>query len=114
MSKQPGQGLHCIPKDLALPALPSPNVQKQLALVSDPLKEPAPSASFTIHLAAANSRLVFGKAGFTSAEELGGFICTAGNNLAKSCINCWSNGLEYHSHHLDECQLRPFELRSET
>ncbi len=104
----------CIPEDLALPALPSPDVQKQLALVPDPLKEPAPSASFTIHLAAANSRLVFGKAGFTSAEELGGFIRTAGDNLAKSCVNCWSNGLEHHSHHLDECRWRPFKLRSET
>jgi hypothetical protein len=111
-SEQPGQGLHRIPEDLAPPALPSSDVRKQLALVPDPLKEPAPSASFAAHLAAANSCLVFGKAGFTRAEKLGGFIRTAGNNLSKSCVNCWSNGLEYHSHHLDECRWRPIELRS--
>ncbi len=112
-SEHPDQGLHCIPGDLAPPALPSPDAQKQLTLVPDPLKEPAPSASFAIHLAAANSCLVFGKAGFTRAEELGGFIRTAGDNLAKSCVNCWSHGLEYHSHHLGECRWRPFELLSE-
>jgi hypothetical protein len=111
-SEQPDHGLHRIPEDLSLPALPSPDVRKQLALVPDPLREPAPSASFAIHLAAANSCLVFGKAGFTRAEELGDLIRTAGNNLAKSCVNCWSNGLEYHSHHLDECRWRPIELRS--
>jgi hypothetical protein len=45
-------------------------------------------------------------------EELGGFVRTAGDNLAKSCVNCWSNGLEDYSHLLDECRLKPFELRS--
>ena len=111
-SEQPDQGIRRIPEDLAPPALPSPDARKQLTLVPDPLKEPAPSASFATHLAAANSCLLFGKAEFTRAEELGGFIRTAGDNLAKSCVNCWSNGLEYHSHRLDECRWRPFELRS--
>ena len=87
-SEQPDQGLHHIPEDLAPPALPSPDVRKQLAVVPDPLKEPALSASFATHLAAANSCLVFRKAGFTRAEELGCFIRTAGDNLAKSCVNC--------------------------
>lgn len=112
MCKQPDQGLLYIPDGLAPPAS-SPDMQRQLALLPDPFKQPAPSASFSTHLAAANSCLEVGKAGFTHAEKIGGFIRTAGDNLAKSCVNCWSNGLEYHSHPLHECRWRPLELRSE-
>lgn len=109
---QPDQALYRIPEDLAHPALPPVDVQKQLTRLPDPLLQPAPSATFGIHLAAANSCLAAGKAAFVHANDLGSIVRTASNNLAKSCANCWSNGLEYHSHPLDECRWRPFELCS--
>jgi hypothetical protein len=100
----PDQCPHHISEAVAPPTLPSPDV----APLPDPLKQLNSSAT----LAAANPCLDLGMAGLPRAEELGGFIRTAGDNLAKSCVNCWSNGLEYHSHPLDECRWRPIELRS--
>jgi hypothetical protein len=121
--QQTDAGLRCIPDGLAPPAPSSPgrrfdDIQscrltevEKLAVLPDPLREPAPMASFATHLAAANSCLIFGKA--RSTEDLGGLIRTACNNLSKSCVNCWSNALEYHSHPLWECQWKLFELKSE-
>jgi hypothetical protein len=100
----PDQCPHHISEAVDPPTLPSPDV----APLPDPLKQLNSSAT----LAAVNSCLDLGVAGLPRAEELGGFIRTAGDNLAKSCVNCWSNGLEYHSHPLDECRWRPIELRS--
>jgi hypothetical protein len=57
--------------------------------------------------------LVIKKATEPRAEELGGIIRTACDNLAKSCIACWMSGLEYHSHPLDECRWGRIEFRSE-
>jgi len=114
--EQPDPGLLCIPGDLASTfiQIPGPsNVWTRLALLSDPLKEPAPSASFGTHLAAANSCLAIGKARITYAKEFGGIIRTACDNLAKSCIACWSSGLEWHLHSLNECQWGRIELLSE-
>ena len=95
---------HHILEAVAPPTLPSPDV----APLPDPLKQLNSSAT----QAAANSCLDLGMARLPRAEELGGFIRSAGDNLAKSCVNCWSNGLEYRSHPLDECRWRPIELRS--
>jgi len=117
-SQQPDPGLNRIPNDLvsaSIQACGPTDVRSQLTLLPDPLNQPAPSASFATHLAAANSCLAIGKARITRAEELGGgIIRTACDNLAKSCIACWSNGLECHSHRLDECWWGRTELRSET
>ena len=114
--EQRDPGLHRIPDDLAPSSIQTRgpiDARTRLALLSDPLKQPAPSASFGTHLAAANSCLAFGNARTTCAEELGGIIRTACDNLAKSCIACWSSGLEYHSHSLNECRWGRIELRSE-
>ena len=76
------------------------------ALLPSPLNQPAPSATFATHLAAASASLAFAKSP-THAEELGRFIHVACENLAKSCVNCWCNGFEYHSHSLSDCHWRP-------
>ncbi len=92
------------PHILEAVAPPSPDVRKQLA---DPLEQLDPLASSATNLAAGNSCLDLPR-----TDELGGFVRTAGDNLAKSCVNCWSKGLEDYSHLLGECRMRPFELRS--
>ena len=114
--QRPDPGLHRIPHDLA-PASIQPrepnNVQTQLALLPDPLNQPASSASFATHFAAANSCLDIGKARLNCSRDLvGGIIRTACDNLAKSCVACWSSCLEY-SHPLDECRWGRTQLRSE-
>jgi len=73
MCKQLNQWpLHII-EAVAPLTLPSPDMQKQLALLPDPL------------------------------EQLDSSATNLGDNLAKACVNCWSNGLEDYSHLLDEC-----------
>jgi hypothetical protein len=111
---QPDPGLHRIPGAFIQPCGPNDNVRTQLALLPDPLSQPAPSASFGIHLAAANSCLAIGRVRIARAEELGAIIRIACDNLAKSCVACWSSGLECHSHSLDECRWGRVEFRSET
>lgn len=109
------EGLHPIPDHLA-PALPSRGLNSdavQRKSIPDPLKKPAPLATFTNHLAAANACVALGKVRFTDTD-LGGSIREACDNLAKSCVNCWCNGLEYHSHTLAECRWRPANLRDES
>ena len=103
--KQPVQCPRYILETVAPPALPSLDVGKQP--LPDPLEQPDPLVSSAMDLAGGNSCLDLPR-----TEELGGFVRTAGDYLAKSCVNCWSNGLEYYSHLLDECRWRPFELRS--
>lgn len=111
---QPDSALHRIPDHLA-PPFPSSSqatifgtssgneMSMQPSLLSDPLHQPAPSATFLTHLAAANSVLGFGKPRPTGAEELGCRVRIACDNLSKSCVNCWCNGFEYHSHSLADC-----------
>lgn len=72
--------------------------------------QPALSATFPAHLAAANSCLSFGAVIPTHTEELGHTVHIACEILATSCVNCWCNGLEYHSHSLDGCRLIPTGL----
>jgi hypothetical protein len=119
----PDHALHHIPDHLA-PSLPSSPPTKfrmsitnemspQLSLLSDPIHQPAPLATFPTHLAAANSTLAFGKARSTVAEELGRSVRIACESLAKSCVNCWCNGFEYHSHSLAECRWSPTSLHDE-
>ena len=79
------------------------------ALLPSPLNQPAPSATFAHHLAAASASLAFGKSSI-HAHELGHSIRIACDNLAKSCVNCWCNGSEYHSHSLAECRWWPAGL----
>ena len=111
----PDLGLRRIPHDLA-PASIQPcgpnDVRTQLALLPDPLNQPTSSASFATHFASANSCLDIGKARINCSRELGGIIRIACNNLAKSCVACWSSCLEY-SHPLDECRWGRTQLRSE-
>jgi hypothetical protein len=107
MCKQSDQWPPHIIEAVAPPALPSPDMRKQLALLPDPLEQPDSLLSSATNLAAGNSCLELPR-----TEELGGFVRTVGDNLAKACVNCWSNGLEDYSHLLDECRLKPFELRS--
>jgi hypothetical protein len=105
------QLIQCLrdPDAAAPPALASADARKQLTLLTDPLEQPDPLASSATNLAAAGPCLDLRKAGFSRAEEL---IHTVGDNLAKSCVYCWSSGSEYHSHLLDECRRRPLELCS--
>lgn len=37
-------------------------------------------------------------------------IRIACDRLASSCVNCWCNGLEHHSHRLADCRLKPINL----
>ena len=110
---QPDSALHHIPDHLA-PPLPSSqptsfgtsngnDMSTQLSLLSDPLHQRAPSATFQTQLAAANSVLAFGKPRPTGADELGCRVRIACDSLAKSCVNCWCNGFEHHSHSLADC-----------
>jgi hypothetical protein len=115
----PDPSLHRIPDHLA-PITPScqPDVFRlgesveSSALLPSPLSQPAPLATFATHLAAANASLAFGKVS-THAEDSGRSIRIACENLAKSCVNCWCNGFEYHSHSLAECRWRPTGLLDE-
>jgi hypothetical protein len=107
----PDLGLQRIPDHLA-PSIPcQPDVFRlnestqsstRAALLPSPLNQLAPSATFATHLAAASASLAFGKSS-THAEDLARSIRLACENLAKSCVNCWCNGFEYHSHGLAEC-----------
>ena len=115
--QRPDPGLRRIPHDLLVaPASIQPrgpnDMQTQLALLPDPLNQPASSASFATHFAAANSCLDIGKAKINCSRELGSIIRTACDNLTKSCVACWSSCLEY-SHPLDECRWASTQLRSE-
>jgi hypothetical protein len=118
----PDPGLHSIPDHLA-PAVPSSQPQifrssesaqssMPPALLPNPLNQPAPSATFATHLAAASASLASVKSP-THSEELGHSIRVACDNLAKSCVNCWCNGFEYHSHSLAACRVRPIGLLDE-
>ena len=113
--QRPDPGLRRIPHDI-IPASIQPrgpnDVRTQLALLPDPLNQPTPSASFATHFAAANSCLDIGKARVNCSQNLGGIIRTACDNLAKSCVACWSSGLEY-SHPLNECRWGRAQLHSE-
>jgi hypothetical protein len=40
-------------------------------------------------------------------------IRVACDRLASSCVNCWCNGLEHHSHRLADCRLKPINLCNE-
>lgn len=40
-------------------------------------------------------------------------IRVACDRLASSCVNCWCNGLEHHSHRLADCRLKPIYLSNE-
>ena len=42
-----------------------------------------------------------------------GTIRIACDKLASSCINCWCNGLKYHSHRLVDCPFKPIDLCNE-
>jgi hypothetical protein len=116
--QQPDPGLHRIPNNLVSASIQGrrpTDARSQLTLLPDPMNQRAPSASFSTHLAAANSCLAIGNARIARVEGLGGgIIRTACNNLAKSCIACWSSGSEFHSHRLDECQSGRTKLGSET
>jgi hypothetical protein len=104
---RPNSGLQRIPGDLVITSLPVDVMQPSapLRLLPDPIAQPAPTASFSHHLAAANACLTFGKSKPTSEEEFGLYVRIACDRLAKSCVNCWCHGLEYHSHTLSECRL---------
>lgn len=111
--------LHCIPDHL-VPPMPSINgtgntneISRQLPLLPNPVHQPAPSATFSTHLAAANASLAFSeKVRSTRSEELGHCVHLTCDSLAKSCVNCWCNGFEYHSHSLAECRWSLTVLRN--
>ena len=112
---QPPDQLLRIPNELASAPPSRPLVAFQIvkppALLPEPLRQPAPSATFTHHLTAANAAVAAGRlVKPTKVEELGGSIRIACNTLAKSCVNCWCNGFEYHSHRLVECPCKPVNL----
>jgi hypothetical protein len=114
------QGLLCIPEQLpsalsSLRPLASQIVRPTDAsmppvVLPDPLRQPAPMATFARHLTAANASVAAGRLIKSTAEESGGSIRIACNNLAKSCANCWCNGFEYHSHCLANCPCKPVDL----
>ena len=111
---RPDSALHHIPDHLAPPFPSSQPMSAQLSLLSNPLHQPAPSATFLTHLAAANSILAFGKPTPTVAEELGRRVRIACDSLSRSCVNCWCNGFEYHSHSLADCPLSLTDLRGKS
>src|SRR5262245_28636785 len=116
----PDMRLHPIPDHLA-PTLPSRRLEpprqnlleEASAIVPNPINQPAPLASVATHLAAANSCLELAKMTSTQDDQLGYIIRTASDNLSKSCISCWSNGFEYHSHCVDDCSLQPLCLHDD-
>lgn len=107
--------LYLIPNDLIPPSIQPDThgasngngASRQPPSLPDPVHQPAPSAPFSAHLAAANASLASMKAGPTPTEEVGQLIRITCNRLARSCINCWCNGLEYHSHDLERCRWSP-------
>lgn len=107
-SQFPDPGLHRISDHLA-PGIPA-DAQAQLAPRFNQRNQPAPSATFATHLAAANASLAFEAVRPTKIEESGHSIRVACENLVKSCVSCWCNGLEHHSHRLAECLLRSVEI----
>lgn len=122
--KPPDQHLLQIPEELAAASPLRPLVTSQIVkpsdtpvppvLLPDPLRQPAPLARFDHHLAAANASVAAGRLiKLTKAEHSGGSIRAACQNLANSCVNCWCNGSEYHSHCLAECPCKPVALSSE-
>ena len=109
-SSQPSNpGLHRIPDHLA-PGTPVNTTPAQLTPRFNQQNQPAPSATFTTHLAAANASLVFEAVRPTKIEESGHLIRVTCESLARSCVSCWCNGLEHHSHRLAECPLRSVEF----
>lgn len=110
-------GVHRIPDHLA-PAFPSRRLSIQalqpcrLGLLPDPQTEPAPTASFATHITAAAASLAYGGVG-TDSDRRGHLIHVACNHLAKTCVNCWSNGLDFDSHSFPQCRWKPFDLQAD-
>ena len=109
-SQFPDPGLHRIPDHLDSSSRIPVDTPAQLMPRFNERNQPAPSATFATHLAAANSSLVFEAARPTKIEELGHLIRMSCESLTRSCISCWCNGLEHHSHRLVECRLRSVEF----
>jgi hypothetical protein len=107
-SQFPDPGLHRIP-DRLTPGIPV-DTPAQLPPRSIQRNQPAPSANFATHLAAANASLVFEAVRPTKIEESGHSIRMTCESLARSCVSCWCNGLEHHSHRLAECLRRSVEF----
>lgn len=107
-SQFPDPGLHRIPDHLA-PGKPV-DAPAQLTPRFNQQNQPAPSATFATHLAAANASLVFEAVRPTEIEDSGHSIHVACEGLVKSCVSCWCNGLEHHSHRLTDCLLRSDEI----
>ena len=110
-SQFPDPGLHRIPDRLASGA--PVHTLAQLTPLFNQRNQPAPSATFATHLAAANASMAFeAVVRPTKIEESGHSIRVTCERLAKSCVNCWCNGLEHHSHRLPECLLKPIEFNN--
>jgi hypothetical protein len=69
----------------------------------NPVNQPAPMATFGNHFVASHAALKQVPTGYS--EECGHQIRMAAQALAKSCIFCWSQGSEYHSHSLPDCPM---------
>ena len=70
---------------------------------ANPVNHPAPMASFGNHFAAAQATLK--QVPPCYSEECGLRLYLACQALAKSCVRCWADGIEYHSHGLADCTL---------
>lgn len=110
-SQFPDPGLCRIPDHLA-PRIPvdTPAQHAQLKPQFNQRNQPAPSATFATHLAAANASLVSEVVRPTKIEESGHSIRLTCEGLTRSCVSCWCNGLEHRSHRLDKCPLRSDEF----
>jgi hypothetical protein len=84
--------------------IPARCQSKSLASTStNPVNQPAPLATFGNHFAAAQATLK--RVPLTYSEECALQIRKACQVLAKSCIYCWSQYFEYHSHGLSDCPV---------
>lgn len=93
---------------LAIPVLSSASTKtttKQRLLNSpptDPINQPAPSATFGNHFAAAQATSALKHTQIYS-EARGLQIRMACEALAKACVHCWAHDFEFHSHGLSNC-----------
>jgi len=71
--------------------------------LANPINQPAPSATFGNHFAGAQA--VLKQITPTHLEQQGLKIRMACQGLAGSCVYCWSQGLEHHTHSLPDCEL---------
>ena len=78
-------------------------LQQLKPALANPINHPAPLASFGNHFAAAQATLKQVPPNYS--KDYGLQLYLACQALAKSCVQCWASGVEYHLHGLVDCKL---------